>query len=147
MVAAIAAPPAKSVEAADAPLWARDASACFRPDLYRPVAKLPPGLVFGPLELGPSLLAFTPHSVIAAGYHRADQAILFEEAVMRGPADAARAWLAERDVAYIMTCRDFPAYPDPRAFYNALLNDSAGSWLEAVDLPPGNVLKIWRLRN
>jgi hypothetical protein len=146
MVAAIAAPPAKSVEAADAPLWARDASACFRPDLYRPVAKLPPGLIFGALELGPSLLAFTPHSVIAAGYHRADQAILFEEAVMRGPADAAPAWLAERDVAYVMTCRDFPAYPDPRAFYNALLNDSAGPWLEAVELPPGNVLKIWRVR-
>jgi hypothetical protein len=145
-VAAVAAPTTKTAPTTDAPLWTRDVSACFRPDMYRPVAALPPGLIFGALELGPSLLAFTPHSVIAAGYHRADQAILFEEAVMRGPADAAPAWLAEHDVAYVMTCRDFPAYPDPRAFYNALLNDSAGSWLEAVELPPGNVLKIWRAR-
>jgi hypothetical protein len=145
-VAAVAAPMAKSPSAKDAPLWTRDVSACFRPDMYRPVAALPPGLIFGALELGPSLLAFTPHSVIAAGYHRADKAIVFEEAVMRGSTDAARARLAERDVAYVMTCTDFPAYPDPRAFYNALLNDTVGPWLEAVDLPPGNVLKVWRVQ-
>jgi hypothetical protein len=138
--------PAKLATAKDAPLWTRDVSDCFRPDLYRPVAALPPGLVFGPLELGPSLLAFTPHSVIGAGYHRADKAILFEEDVMRGPTDAARARIRDRGVAYVMTCKDFPAYPNPQAFYNALLTDSAGPWLEAVDLPPGNVLKVWRVR-
>jgi hypothetical protein len=114
--------------------------------MYRPVAALPPGLIFGPLELGPSLLAFTPHSVIGAGYHRADKAILFEEAVMRGPTAVARERLRERDVAYVMTCADFPAYANPDAFYNALLTDAPGSWLEAVPLPDGDVLRVWRVR-
>ena len=110
------------------------------------VAALPPGLIFGPLELGPSLLALTPHSVIGAGYHRADKSIVFEEAVMRGEVDAARERLRERGVAYVMTCADFPAYPNPDSFYNALLSDTAGAWLERVPLPDDNVLRIWRVR-
>jgi hypothetical protein len=136
----------KPVAAKTAPLWTLDVSRCFRPELYRPVAALPPGLIFGPLELGPSLLAFTRHSVIGAGYHRADKAIVFEEAVMRGPTGAARARFAERGVAYVMTCADFPAYPNPDSFYNALLSDTAGAWLERVPLPDDNVLRIWRVR-
>jgi len=104
-------------------------------------------LIFGPLELGPSLLAFTRHSVIGAGYHRADKAIVFEEAVMRGPTGAARARLAERGVGYVMTCADFPAYPNPDSFYNALLSDTAGAWLERVPLPDDNVLRAWRVRD
>jgi hypothetical protein len=144
--AAVTAPMAKLASAKDAPLWTRDVSRCFRPDMYRPVAALPPGLIFGPLELGPSLLAFTPHSVIGAGYHRADKAILFEEAVVRGPTAVARERLRERDVAYVMTCADFPAYANPDAFYNALLTDAPGAWLEAVPLPDGDVLRVWRVR-
>jgi hypothetical protein len=142
--AAIPQPMAKS--AGPVPLWSVDASSCFRPDIYRAVAALPPGLVFGPLELGPALLAFTPHSVVAAGYHRADKAILFEELVMRGSETAAREHLTERKVAYVMTCSDFPAYPNPDSFFNALLTESAGPWLEPVPLPENNVLRIWRVR-
>jgi hypothetical protein len=140
-------PMGKSAAAKTAPLWTLDVSRCFRPELYRPVAALPPGLVFGPLELGPSLLAFTRHSAIGAGYHRADKAIVFEEAVMRGPTGAARARLAERGVGYVMTCADFPAYPNPDSFYNALLSDTAGAWLERVPLPDDNVLRVWRVRD
>jgi hypothetical protein len=129
-----------------APLWTVDVSRCFRPETYRSVAAMPPGLIFSPLELGPSLLAFTPHRVSGAGYHRADKSIVFEEEVMRGSASVARERLAERGVAYVMTCADFPAYPDPAAFYNTLITDTAPSWLERVPLPDGNVLRMWRVR-
>jgi hypothetical protein len=147
LAAIVVAPVGKPAAAKTAPLWTLDVSRCFRPELYRPVAALPPGLIFGPLELGPSLLAFTRHSVIGAGYHRADKAIVFEEAVMRGPTGAARARLAERGVGYVMTCADFPAYPNPDSFYNALLSDTAGAWLERVPLPDDNVLRAWRVRD
>jgi hypothetical protein len=143
--AAVAGPLGKAAYDKEEPLWARDASACFRPDFYRPIAALAPGLVFGPLELGPSLLAFTPHSVAGAAYHRADKSIIFEELVMRGSANAARERLHERGVAYVMTCADFPAYPNPDSFYNVLLSDTAGAWLERVPLPDDNVLRIWRV--
>jgi hypothetical protein len=142
----VTAPMGNAGSAKAGPLWTRDVSRCFRPDLYRAVAALPPGLIFGALELGPSLLAFTPHSVVGAGYHRADKAILFEEAVMRGSEDAARARLTEHKVTYVMTCADFPAYPNPDAFYNALLAESAGAWLEPLPPPEDNVLRIWRVR-
>ena len=144
--AAIVHPIEKPAAAETAPLWTLDVSRCFRPELYRAAAALPPGLVFGALELGPSLLVFTPHSVIGAGYHRADKSIVFEEEVMRGPENAARARLAERGVAYVMTCTDFPAYPNPDAFYNALLRDTAGPWLERVPMPEGSILRVWRVR-
>jgi hypothetical protein len=44
-----------------------------------------------------------------------------------------------------MTCADFPNYPNPAAFYNALLTDPP-VWLERVPLPEGNVLRMWRVR-
>jgi hypothetical protein len=144
--AAVMQPIGKPAAAQAAPLWTVDVGRCLKPEIYRPVAGLPPGLIFGPLELGPSLLAFTPHTVIGAGYHRADKAILFEEAVMRGSESAAHERLIKRHVAYVMTCADFPAYPNPLAFYNALLAESAVPWLEPVPLPEGNVLRVWRVR-
>jgi hypothetical protein len=145
-MAAIVAKPLGNADAKGQPLWAADASACFHPENYRPVAALAPGLVFGPLELGPSLLAFTPHSVTGAAYRRADKSIVFEELVMRGSVEAARARLHERGVAYVMSCADFPAYPNFDSFYNALLSDTAGAWLERVPLADDNVLRVWRVR-
>jgi len=144
--AIVEAPMAKPAAGETAPLWTVDVSRCLRPETYRPVAAVPPGLIFGPLELGPSLLAFTPHSVVDAGYHRVDKSIVFEEETMRGSANAARERLRERGVVYVMTCADFPAYPYPHAFYNALLSDTALPWLERVPLPEGNVLRMWRVR-
>ncbi len=144
--AALAHPMGKPAAVQGAPLWAVDVGRCFEPDLYRPVANLPPGLIFGPLELGPSLLALTPHSVADAGYHRADKAIVFEEAVMRGSESAAHERLIERHVDYVMTCTDFPAYPNPQSFYNALLAESPVPWLEPLPLPEGTVLRVWRVR-
>jgi hypothetical protein len=125
--------------------WAVDASACFRPDLYRAVAMLPPGLVMGPLELGPSVLAHTSHRAVAAPYHRADRAVRFNEEVMNGTPAAARPRLAERGVDYVMTCTDFPNYAQAGSFFNALLADNAGDWLDPVAMPEGNILKVWRV--
>ncbi|MBV8753597.1 MAG: hypothetical protein JO328_12135 [Hyphomicrobiales bacterium] len=146
LAAIVGEPMGKPAAAKTAPLWTVDVSRCLHPEIYRPVAAMPPGLIFGPLELGPSLLAFTPHSVVDAGYHRAYKSIIFEEEVMRGSASAARERLVERGVAYVMTCADFPNYPNPAAFYNALLTGAAPAWLERVPLPEGNVLRMWRVR-
>jgi hypothetical protein len=138
--------PSHAVAANRMPLWRLDVSRCLRPGAYRPIAELPRGLIFAPLELGPSLLAFTPHSVIGAGYHRADQSILLTERLMRGEPDAARKPILERDITYVMTCADFPSYPQAGSLYNALLTGSPVPWLEPVPMPAGEVLKVWRVR-
>ena len=126
--------------------WAVDASPCFRPEHYGAVAMLPAGLVMGALELGPSVLAHTRHSVVAVPYHRAGDAIRFNEETMRGTSADARIRLTVRGVDYVLTCRDFPASAQADAFFNALLADSAGDWLEPLPMPAGNLLKIWRVQ-
>jgi hypothetical protein len=137
--------PADSAKPQPLPQWAVDASACFAPEHYRAFAALPTGLVMGALEIGPSVLAHTRHSIVAAGYHRAERAIRFNEEVMNGTSAEARARLTARGVDYVVTCRDFPIYGTKDSFFNALLADSAGDWLEPIPLPADNLLKIWRI--
>ena len=65
---------------------------------------------------------------------------------MRGTSADARIRLTVRGVDYVLTCRDFPASAQADAFFNALLADSAGDWLEPLPMPAGNLLKIWRVQ-
>ena len=48
----------------------RPAAHCLKTASYAALAKLPPGLVVADVSYGPFLLALTPHSVLAAPYHR-----------------------------------------------------------------------------
>jgi hypothetical protein len=133
-----------------ASLWARqptaaNAEACYLPEAYRTLAALPPGLVLAALDLGPSILANTGHSVVAAPYHRIDRAILFEEATMNGPPQGDRKGLRERNIAYVVTCSEFAPRTRLSSFEGALLAGRADPWLEPVPTSQGDVLKIWRI--
>lgn len=118
---------------------------CFRPQVYRELAALPPGLVLGPLDLGPSLLANTPHSVVAAPYHRADQAIRFNQEVMDGPAPVDPRRVIDRGVDYVVTCTSYKGHVEASSFHEALLAGRPGSWLSPVPTPGDDILKIWRV--
>jgi hypothetical protein len=43
---------------------------CVTADLFPPLAGEPAALVFAPVDIGPSILVRTPHSVVATGHHR-----------------------------------------------------------------------------
>src|SRR5262249_27154175 len=79
--------------------------ACVRGDNYAARARLPVGLmVMNELEWGPYLLAFPPHSVLAAPYHiRLDAAILASNAAFALPPALARQVLASAGVDYVVT--------------------------------------------
>lgn len=49
-------------------------SDCRTPQAITEIASLPKSLVFSSLNLGPAILAYTPHSVTSAGYHRSSDA-------------------------------------------------------------------------
>jgi hypothetical protein len=102
-------------------------------------------LVLAALDLGPSILANTGHSVVAAPYHRVDRAILFEEATMNGPPEGDRVGLRERNVAYVVTCSKFAPRTSLGSFEGALLAGRADAWLEPVAASQGDVLRIWRV--
>ncbi len=77
---------------------------CTAPDALARLAALPPGRLLTPLDLGAYALAATPHSVIAAPYHRNNQGNrAMYDFFMRQPAQSeaiARAW----GVDYVAFC-------------------------------------------
>lgn len=128
--------------------------ACARPAAFAALAALPRGVVMGHLDLGASVLAHTPHSVLAAPYHRIDRSIVFNQSLLEGPLGEARAKLRERGVNYVIECT---AYRTREAegmialgrdmFRLALLSGRAPDWLEPVPNVPGSAILIWRVKN
>src|ERR1700694_4667241 len=80
--------------------------ACLNKDTAAPLARLPVGLmVTNEIELGPYLLASTPHSVLAAPYHiRLAASILTANAAFALPPAQARQVMAQAGVDYVVTC-------------------------------------------
>ena len=83
-------------------------SACFKTDNYAPLAQLPPGLIASDVDFGPFLLALTPHSVLAAPYHRLSTGIVAAHQAFAAPPDEARALLERSHVTYLVTCGSRP---------------------------------------
>ena len=63
---------------------------CFRNEAYARLATLPPGLVVGDVSYGPFLLAFTPHRIVSAPYHRFSAGIIAAHRAMASPPATSR---------------------------------------------------------
>jgi hypothetical protein len=110
--------------------------ACFKTASYAALATLAPGLVAAEIDYGPYLLALTPHSVVAAPYHRLSAGILAGHRIFTSPPDEAQRLAARLGVTYVVTCGARP--PKDRASRDALWAKlEAGetpSWLVRVAL-------------
>ena len=87
---------------------------CRLPSDYAPLASLPKGLVLGFIDAGPMILAETPHSALAAPFHRnlKGNAAMFD--VFLGRPDEAGARLAALGVDYVAFCPGSPRAPQLR---------------------------------
>jgi hypothetical protein len=110
---------------------------CFQTANYAVLARLPAGLVVADVSLGPFLVALTPHSVMAAPYHRLGMGIVTSHAAMASPPDAARRILASARAAYVMVCGPRP--PDGLSeaerdisLWGRLRAGAAPDWLEPL---------------
>ena len=81
-----------------------DADACFRTEGFAQLVKLPRGLIATDIDYGPFLLALTPHSVLAAPYHRLSEAILTAHRALAAPPNEAQHVLAAAHADYVVTC-------------------------------------------
>ena len=64
---------------------------CARTSNIARLADLPAGLIAANIDLGPHIVAMTPHRVVAAPYHRLDKGILAGHAILHGtPEEAER---------------------------------------------------------
>ena len=56
--------------------------ACTRNDAYGALTNLPRGVVAAEINYGPYALALTPHTVLAAPYHRIHGGIVAADAIL-----------------------------------------------------------------
>lgn len=78
--------------------------ACVQPAAFTDLAGLPPERIMTPIDLGSHMLLYTPHSVVAAPYHRNQQGVLDAFRFFNGPLDEGRAILERRGVSLLVIC-------------------------------------------
>jgi hypothetical protein len=135
----------------DTDSFARPASRdCFQTASYAPLTRLPAGLVVTDVSYGPFLLALTPHSVMAAPYHRLGSGIVLASRTLTSTPDEARRLLAKAKATYVMVCGPRP--PDglseparSQSLWGILQAGAVPGWLE---LMPGTApFAVYRVRS
>jgi hypothetical protein len=111
---------------------AAERTGCRDTASYADLARLPPGLVAGNIELGPFLLALTPHKALAAPYHRNGGGITAAHAILAALPDEARNVAAERHVTYVAIC----GQTGPHGLNQAQRAVSLWAKLQAGESPP-----------
>lgn len=122
---------------------------CYKPQVYNPLAALPPGLVAASTDLGVRVMFSTPHRALAANFHRNQDGIQAEIDLMRADIADTPALLAEWGVDYVVLCAtDFATkalaetYPD--GLWNSLFNGDAPEFLTPVSGDAESLLYIYK---
>jgi len=106
---------------------------CLMPQAFADLAALPPERIMAPIDLGSHLLLETPHSVVAAPYHRNEAGVLDTFAFFNAPIGEARGILERRGIGLVVVC---PAMPEMLG-----LADAAGD--SFVRLRAAGALPAW----
>lgn len=113
--------------------------ACLETASYPALASIPPGLIVADVSFGPFILALTPHSVMAAPYHRLTTGIVAAHKVLASPPDRAETSARGIGATYIVVCGTRPpdgiAGPDlAQSLWGQLTAGQVPAWLEPVPL-------------
>lgn len=115
------------------PIAVNDGSAnCRKPVDMVPLAKLERGTVLSFIDLGPIILAETPHSIIAAPYHRNQAGYEAAFDVLLGDDATVKRVLASKHVDYVAIC---PGAPE-RINYERAAPNGLSARLARGEVPP-----------
>jgi hypothetical protein len=106
-----------------------------------------PGLEAADLNLGPYVVALTPHRVVAAPYHRLAKGILANHAILDAELDGAETAMRGLGVDYIAVCNRTGTLPGGSArssLREALLGNRALGFLEPVEGTSKAPIRVWR---
>lgn len=113
---------------------------CTSPAMIAALAKLPPGTVIAPIDLGAYAIAGTKHRVIAAPYHRNNAGNAAMYRFFLNDPDAARAIAMTVRADYVILCDPAPLGRPADTLVGQLAGGHAPPWL----VPAGP--SIWRVR-
>ncbi|MBE7198828.1 MAG: hypothetical protein INR70_13645 [Parafilimonas terrae] len=122
------------------------ATSCLSDAALAPLAALPAGTVLAPVFMGPAILLHTPHTVVAAPYHRAVPNIAAALQGLGGTQDDLRRVSEAQGVLYLAACPARPAddIQDAPAFATLLARgETRADWLKP--LPGSKTVKIWQV--
>lgn len=142
--------PFENADAQAAEMASRDTSACLMPSAFAPLERMPPARILTPVDLGSHVLLYTPHSVVSAPYHRAQQGIRDTYRFFNDPIAVARSVLIERGVSLVVLCpqmAEIGGLPDraPDSFAALYAKGKLPDWLADVT-PKGGALKIYAVK-
>ncbi len=106
---------------------------------------MPPGLVAADIDLGPYIVALSPHRVVAAPYHRLDKGILANDAILHSTPDQARPQLRSLGVSYVVLCADRPVRGNDNSLRARLVGNEPPEFLRELDLSPGTPIRVWKV--
>ncbi|MCB1517361.1 MAG: hypothetical protein KDJ19_07075 [Hyphomicrobiaceae bacterium] len=125
--------------------------ACLQPDAYIDLAGLPPEVIMAPVDLGSHILLYTPHSIIGAPYHRAQDGVFDTFRFFNGPPDEARAIAGKRRISLVVTCPwlgEMTGFDntDPNSFVALFAKGEVPDWLVDQSIP-GQPLRVYSLKD
>lgn len=110
---------------------------------------MPPARIMTFIDLGAHILAFTPHAVVAAPYHRNQQGVREALQFFSRPLDLARSTLEERGISLVVICPQMPemrglAEAAEDSFVRLYARGQLPDWL--IDRSqPGSPLRIYEV--
>ncbi len=117
----------------------------------RELAALPTGLIATDVFHGAHILALTPHSVLAAPYHRDMEGTILAHRILAAPPDEARDIAHQAGVTYIALCGPRP--PDglskqqrKRGLWAYLEAGVVPDWLDPVVSTIGHPFTVYRVQ-
>lgn len=120
---------------------------CVGPEAVSPLAALPAGPILAPIAMGPSILLRTPHSVVAAPYHRAIAGLTAAIEGLGGTEADLRRHVDALGITYLVTCPNLPGLdllPETAFATRLTRGETTAPWLEPLTL--AGRLKAWRVR-
>lgn len=124
---------------------------CLTPETVGKLQKIAPSTLVTPIDIGPSLLFWTHHSVVATGHHRNNAAMADAIRTFISPPTEAETYVRKEKAAYIVFCppaADVQLYAraNKQGLMAALLADKPPAWLEKVPFPGKPAMAVWRVK-
>ena len=121
---------------------------CRTPAAIGALAALPKSVLMAPIDMGSDILVQTPHSVLAAPYHRNNAGNRALVDAMTSEPDAAQKIVADNGASYVIFCPEMPeleiyAEENPHGLAAALLKGDPPAWLTAAPIA-GSPYRIYK---